>query len=268
MLYFYGLKLGFKSLCRGKINIELLTCPVRYWRFIEYKCVFNELKPVNTDRILDIGSPKLLSLYLAEKIGCEIYTVDIDDYFLEDFLFFQKKFNFSNKKIHAIVQDGRKLGFQDKQFTKVYAISVVEHIPGDGDTECLKEIARVLVPKGKCVITVPFSPVSRIDFKKENFYWSKFSIKDPTTGEIFFQRRYSENDLYKRLARPSGLRIVKINYIGEKIMIENKKELCDYLHPVTGPIQPIFSRLFHSGPTNNWKELQKPLCAVIVLEKS
>ena len=268
MLYFYGLKLGFRFLWRGKTNKELLAIPVSYWRALEYKIVFNELKPDPADRILDIGSPKLLSLFLADKIGCEVYTTDIDDYFIDDYLFFQSIKGRSTRKLHAVVVDGRKLAFSDNQFTKVYSISVVEHIPGNGDTECLKEIARVLAPNGRCIKTVPFAPESRIDFKDENFYWSKFSVKDPETGRIFFQRRYSENDLYKRLIDPSGLRAIKINYIGEKIMTKSSKELCEVLHPITGPIQPMLSILFLSKPKRSWKELKKPLCAVLVLEKS
>jgi SAM-dependent methyltransferase len=267
VLYFYGLRLGFQSLLRAKINKELLAIPVSYWRAAEYKIVFNELEAERSDKILDIGSPKLLSRFLAHKVGCQVYSTDVDDYFTGDYLFFQTIKDFSTRKLHAVVQDGRRLAFSDRQFTKIYSISVIEHIPENGDTECVREIARVLAPGGRCILTVPFAAEGGVDFREEDFYWSKFSVKDPESGRVFFQRRYSENDLRRRLIEPSGLRAVKIRYIGERIMTNSSKELCEVLHPITGPIQPLFSTLFLSKPKGSWKNLKKPLCAVLVLEK-
>src|SRR3712207_8939918 len=51
-------------------------------------------------------------------------------------------------------------------FTKVYSISVLEHIPDDGDTRCAAEIGRVLAPGGTAVLTVPFAPTSRDEYTK------------------------------------------------------------------------------------------------------
>jgi ubiquinone/menaquinone biosynthesis C-methylase UbiE len=219
-----------------------------------------------SDRILDIGSPKLLSLYLAEKIGAEVFSTDIEDYFIQEYSFLRQLIKMSEEKFHIGVEDGRKLSFEDNYFNKIYSISVIEHIPDCGDTECLKEIARVLSSGGRCVITVPFSPVSKVEFKEVPFYWSKSStfLAD---GKVFYQRRYSEEDLYNRLINPSGLKLKKLKYVGENVMINSKKELCECLPQITGPIQPLLSKMLHSNPVDSWKNLKKPLCALIVLEK-
>src|SRR5437016_1107653 len=157
MFYWYGLRLGLQALTRGKFS-PLLVTPVNYWRMLEFRLVFDELEARPSDTILDIGSPKLLSLFLADRIGCEVFSTDIDDYFVEEYRLFQEIKRVSEFRFHPIVADGRKLQFNSAQFSKVFSISVIEHIPGEGDSECMREIARVLAPGGKCVITVPFAP--------------------------------------------------------------------------------------------------------------
>lgn len=268
MLYNYGIKLGIKLLLRGKLkqSLRYLIKPVDYWRNLEYQLVYDEADFQSSDRILDIGSPKLLSLYLAKKVGAEVFSTDIEDYFVQEFSFLRQVENISPEKFNIKVEDGRNLSFDDDYFNKIYSISVIEHIPDDGDIECLKEIRRVLSKGGRCVITVPFSPTARIDYKKDDFYWARSSstLED---GEVFFQRRYSEEDLFYRLINPSGLILKKLKYIGENVMINSKRELCDILVPATGPIHPLMSKLFHSKPVDSWKNLKKPLCALIVLEK-
>jgi hypothetical protein len=60
---------------------------------------------------------------------------------------------------------------------------------------------------------------------------------------------------------------VRLSYIGEKVMTRSKRELSDRLPAITGPLQPAMSRLFHTAPAESWRDLAKPLCAVIALEK-
>jgi SAM-dependent methyltransferase len=272
MLYFYGLKIGIQSLLRWKLTeetIKNLVIPVNYWRTLEYRLAFEELQPQKTDRILDIGSPKLLSLFLADRVGAEDFSTDIDDYFLNDYSFFREIKSIPAERFHVLTEDGRNLSFKDNFFSKVYSISVIEHIPESGDTACLKEIARVLTPGGRCIITVPLSPISKNVYKKtDEIYWANSSGKGDENGKIFYLRRYSEEDLYKRLIVPSGLKLRKLQFIGEKILVNSSKELSDFLHPITGHIQPILSHLFHTKPASSRKELKKPLAALIVLEKA
>lgn len=270
MLYFYGVGLGLRSLLRGHISKKtaaLLVMPVNYWRVVEYDLAFKELDPKSTDVILDIGSPKLFSLYLAEKFGLQIYPTDIEDYFLKEYEFHKTLVPaLIRKNIHLSVQDGRHLDLPDNKFNKVFSISVIEHIPDVGDSKCMQEIARVLQPGGICVLTIPFSPSGYDEFTDGNFYWAGSSVK---TGDqkTFFQRRYSERDIHERLVKPSGMKVKKIEYVGEKILTEEKKELSSYLPYMLGPLHPTLARLFLTPPTNDYRELRKPLCALVVLEK-
>jgi SAM-dependent methyltransferase len=270
MLFTYGMKLGMQSLLRGEGTREALKniiVPVNYWRTVEYRFVLESLQPHKHDRILDIGSPKLLSVYLADKLQSEVFTTDIEPYFLADYEIFRKVRNIPQDRYHAAAMDGRHLQYGDNYFTKVYSISVLEHIPDHGDTECVREIARVLKPDGLCSITVPFSPTSRVEDKaSDSFYWSGSSTNQ-ADGRTFFQRRYSEEDLRSRLIQPSGLRLKELLFVGERIALPNLSEVGRLLHPILGPIHPAFSLLLHSQRTSDWKNLKHPLAALILLVK-
>ena len=107
----------------------------------------------------------------------------------------------------------------------MFSLSVVEHIPDDGDSSCVAEIARVLVPGGECYLTVPFWPQSRSDYVDDDaVYWTKHSVA-AGGGKVFYQRRYSEEDLFERLIRPSGLTLKDLKYVGEKVMVSSDLEL-------------------------------------------
>jgi ubiquinone/menaquinone biosynthesis C-methylase UbiE len=266
------MKVGVQALTRGRITketIKNIIYPVNYWRTIEYKIVFDELHPTKHDRILDIGSPKLLSLFIAEKYSSELFSIDINGKFIEEYQTYRRLRGIDDAKYHPLVMDARILQFPDAYFTKIFSISVLEHIPGHGDAECLKEIGRVLSPGGVCAITVPFSPQSKEEFRDPNdFYWSNSYTGEKIPEKIFFQRRYSEQDLFERIITPSRLKVKKLQYIGEKILTNKSQEFDEYMNLSTAPLQPLMSHLFHTKPSNSWKDLQKPLAAFIVLEKT
>jgi hypothetical protein len=52
------------------------------------------------------------------------------------------------------------------------------------------------------------------------------------------------------------------------VLTRSSRELSDFLPAVTGPLQPLLSRLFHTPLVESWRELAKPLCAVVALEKA
>jgi len=268
MLQSYGFKLGLKLLSRGAVReaLPFLIIPVNYWRTLEYRVVMKEGAFNAGDKVLDVGSPKLLSLYLADVVKSDVYATDIEDYFVRKFEMLREARGVPPSRYHLQVEDGRKMSFADREFDKIFAISVIEHIPDDGDSLCVAEMNRVLAPGGRCVITVPFSPESMNEYKNANFYWAG-SSKKSEDGKVFFQRRYSEADLHERIVKPSGLKPVSIRYVGDRLMTKSKKEFSEYLPKVAGHIHPLMSRMFHTPPADSWRDLDKPLCAIVVLEK-
>lgn len=269
MLVAYGLKVGAKlALAREpKLAVRYLGRPVNYWRTIEYRLICDAADFQPGERVLDIGSPKLLSLYLAKVVGVDVVATDIDDYFLGPQQKVAEIEGVPADRLRLQVEDGRRLSFDDASFDKVFSLSVLEHIPDEGDRDCVAEIARVLVPGGRCYLTVPFWPTSRTDYVAgKDVYWAEHSVSSGD-GKVFYQRRYSEQDLFDRLIEPSGLEVATLQYVGEKVLTKSSSELSDHLPLLSGPIQPLLSKLLHTGPSSSWRELKKPLCALVVLRK-
>lgn len=269
MLYSYGMQVGARLLLRGRTRQSLpyLIRPVNYWRAVEYRIVMDEAGFGPDDRVLDVGSPKLLALYLAKFVGARVVATDIDDYFVKNYSDVRAQEGISPERLTLRVEDGRRLSFADASFSKAYAISVLEHIPDDGDSACVRELARVLEPGGRCLITVPFAPEARDEYiEPASLYWASHSQRDGA-GRVFYQRRYGERELHERLIAPSGLRLARLSYVGERVLTGSRRELSDMLPAITGPLQPLMSRMFHSPPVASWRALKKPLCALVVLEK-
>lgn len=268
MLWAYGWSVGWKlSFRHPRLAIPYLGRPVNYWRSIEYRLITDAADFGPGDRVLDIGSPKLLALHLADRVGAEVFATDIDDYFVERQRVVADVQGVPEGRLHLGVEDGRDLSFADDSFDKVYSLSVLEHIPDDGDSACVAEIARVLRPGGSCFLTVPFWPESRIDHVEDgDVYWTRHSV-EAGDGRVFYQRRYSEQDLRERLVEPSGMELAAMRFVGERVLKDSEDELSDRLPLATGPIQPLLSKLFHVGPVDSWRSLDKPLCALVVLRK-
>jgi SAM-dependent methyltransferase len=262
----YGRAVGVDLLRAGRFRrgLRCLFQPVSYWRSIEYQLVWNAADFQRADRVLDVGSPKLLSLYLAEQVGAEVFATDIETYFVDEHQLLRRARRIPADRLHIDVQDGRRLDYPDNSFTKVYSISVIEHIPQAGDTECIREIGRVLAPGGQCFITVPFWRTSRERYRKPDFYWAASSVAT-TPGRVFYERHYSEEDLHARLINPSGLTLRHLEYVGERVLSRSEAELSD-VPPVLGPLEPLLSRVMHVR-ASDWRALRKPLCAFLVLSK-
>ena len=165
-------------------------------------------------RVLDVSSPKLLFLWLAANTRLRLTATDI----LPDFIAPTRRLldrpgldDNLEARLRLQTQDARALSYDDGSFDAVYSISVVEHIPGDGDALALREMARVLRPGGRVCITVPFATRYAEDWVGRDVYERRRS-----GGErLFYQRRYDDEALERRLVAPSGLAIREVVYFGE-----------------------------------------------------
>jgi ubiquinone/menaquinone biosynthesis C-methylase UbiE len=88
------------------------------------------------------------------------------------------------------VADGRALRFDDASFDRAYSISVLEHIAGDGDERALGELARVVRPGGRILLTVPYADTYWEDWRDRPVYGS-----DGEASRYFFERWYDETRL-------------------------------------------------------------------------
>ncbi|MBU1998202.1 MAG: class I SAM-dependent methyltransferase [Candidatus Omnitrophica bacterium] len=126
-------------------------------RYVEYPFVIKNL-PKPPARVLDVGCSGSFFPLLLASFGYESYGVDNRPYPILN------KIKFPN--FTFIQSDIRKTSFADSYFDAVTAISTIEHIgiggrygmkdDLEGDANAVKEIIRILKPKGVALITVPF----------------------------------------------------------------------------------------------------------------
>ena len=106
--------------------------------------LFSKLIPVRPeDDVLEIGPNTCLLLDALKEKARSITGIDINE----------EVVNRANRP-DLLCMDASRMTFADSVFNTVIGIEVFEHIP---DLEnVFSEIARVLVPSGKCYMTVPF----------------------------------------------------------------------------------------------------------------
>jgi SAM-dependent methyltransferase len=215
--FFTSLQVGVRSLI-GPYPREAaarLVNPLSYPRFMEFDLALRPLAPLDGCTVLDLGSPKLPALLVARHSSCQLYATDIRDYFIAPTAHFLNRMGLGERVGRDIVletQDARSLTYADEFFDRVFSISVVEHIPGDGDTQAIRDIARVLKPGGRVTLTVPF---------RAQGYWEEFvqgTVFERSAASrqaTFYQRHYDAATLSERLIDPSGLRLVQMELFGE-----------------------------------------------------
>ncbi len=240
----YGLALKSFGAGHTKDALRMLIEPCNYWRNVEVPAVLNELAVRPGERVLDVGSPKLPSLYLSYRTGAEIFATDLFPYFFDEYSHYLQRLGpppiGAGYRMEA--QDARALPYPDDHFDKVYAISVVEHIDDQGDSLAMREMARVLKPGGLCSLTVPFHHTYRESTIDHALYF-----KQPVDGKpVFYQRHYDSDALRARLVQPSGLALVRLDYFEERwLRYEYYYSLLNrFLRVPFSLLGPVFSRLF------------------------
>jgi SAM-dependent methyltransferase len=211
--------LGARSLAGPVLRDSLarIVNPLSYPRLIEFSSVMQRIAPHagDTRTFLDIGSPKLPFLLLAHRSRATVYATDIRPYFIRSSRYFVECLGLGaelGRRIFLETQDATQLSYPDAMFDAIFSISVIEHIPGDGDSRAMREIARVLKPGARVSITVPFAASGyRETYVGRDVYERRRQAAEP----VFYQRHYDQPALYDRLIDPSGLRIVAVDYFGE-----------------------------------------------------
>jgi SAM-dependent methyltransferase len=200
--YSVSLGLGYYWRRPGKVvhreALRRILTPINVSRCYEFRRTYELLMPRKNELVFDLSSPKLLSHFLSERSGCRVVTADINKQEVSDW----KTLTVSRRKLPSwVIANGTDLGFKDDTFDKVYSISVLEHIPGEGDSRTMAELARVLKPGGTLVITVPYAGKYRSECIKEDVY----NLHNGKKGTFHWSHFYDEPSLRRKLIESSGL---------------------------------------------------------------
>jgi SAM-dependent methyltransferase len=217
--YAFGLKTGAWSFLRNgfgagfRATISSLLQPVNsYTRFPEYFFLEEAVKDLVRGRngmsgkegaraggggrleVLDVGSPKLAGLFLASRYDLRLRATDISPLNVRPY---ERMWAAAGKRapgsIEFEAQDGRRLAYAGDTFDFAYAMSVLEHIEGDGgDAAAVSEMLRVLKPGGRLVLSVPFGR----EYVEQNIAGMAHAVERVRKKRLlFFQRIYDKRRL-------------------------------------------------------------------------
>lgn len=256
--YSFGLKAGVFNLLRNgfrigvKTSVGKITQPINwYTRFPEYYFIdraishrMAELPAGNRARILDIGSPKMLGLYLGYTNDAEITLSDLSSLNLDEYRVIWESLKGARGRVRFELQDARSLQIPDGTYDAVYAMSVIEHIEGDdGDSQAFREIVRVLKPGGIFAITVPFGP----QYLEQQIIGVQSSVVYTQDRKpYFFQRIYDEAAFRNRLMTAAkNLQGVEVTTVWRKHLWAHRgfARLNENIRGALGFLNPLLSAI-------------------------
>lgn len=157
----------------------------------EYDKVFNHANFEEDDIVLDTGSMHTyFSIYIANFVK-KIYTTDNFYWIKRDYI--NKERLLSPEEWITYIEskgDGKIIGencditdlkYKDNTFHKVLCISTLEHVIDD--QKGIKELARVLKPSGRLLLTTEFNfHIGKKYSEKDNSYYRVYNLK--SIGEL------------------------------------------------------------------------------------
>ena len=229
-LYGLSLQLGVRSLLRHGPSREAairLVIPLDPSRYLELPWARQTLGARPRERVLDLASPKLLAVSLARQ-GVEVVSVDALPSEVELWRRLAPEARFE-------VADGRALPFADASFAHAYSISVLEHIPEGGDERALQELARVVRPAGRILLTVPYAETYWEDWRDAPVYGG-----DGAGGRRFFFERWYDGARLGRLVGSAPVRELSRELVS---LAPNWSRAYNRHFPKLLPLGPFFGLL-------------------------
>jgi SAM-dependent methyltransferase len=253
-VYWFSIYCGLRCLWKGEFlnGLKFLVYPVGYWRLLPNALIQEEFSKLLPRRVLDVGSPKLMSLRLA-TLGADVIATDLDDPSLHH-RWMRTARAFGLDSYHAVFQDATSLPYPDASFDLVYSISVVEHIPDD--RAAMREMLRVTRPAGKLIVEVPYrnqvETITRVTDSKGK----------PVEVPRFYERHYDDAMLIDHLAAP---KMPSLTILGESLyfdpIINGDRHVPRLLRAMLWPLEPLVA--FWNCGVNR----KRPLSAYLVYER-
>jgi SAM-dependent methyltransferase len=261
----------------AKKFISTTLVPIDYTRTKEIPAILDVSGILNMKnkklRILDIGSPQILSLCLC--LYSELWNVVYINPFemeLEDLHIKSSVLSLKNLDVrYGNITDLSTIS-NIGQFDYIFSCSVFEHIHPEngGDIIASKNATQLLKPEGIFSFSVPYYKKGFSEYKYGDVYAEK-----ATSGKrTFFQRFYDKESLNNQIIQPTDLIVLEEKYIGEKYYFENNIHKRMAFLVGVGKRRLLFGRFFKNISDFFMEEsmsstsLKKPYLAILALKKN
>lgn len=209
----FGHNLGCRLLIRACASgLGYLLNPVSSTRYFEFAFARSCLSG-QPERCLDVSSPRLFSLYLADReLVHSILMVNPD---IRDLCCTTRIVH--RLGIDAIDVECQTVDFLSSQretYDCIWAISVIEHIAGKyGDTGAVKLMYGALKEGGTLILTVPVDRHFWNEYRDKGYYGTQG--KPMEEGKYFFQHFYDKAAIQERLLSPIEQQPRVMRWFGE-----------------------------------------------------
>lgn len=217
-----GLALGYSDLLTSNVKLNgykaLIYCfGLSAPKYIECTTAMKFLDLNPSENVLDIGCGHSVFPSILRRRSPKVSVMDIN----RNSLIWQiQKSRLARRPLQGLLSSGARLPFKDCSFSRVTALSAIEHFPGEGDIQFSEEMGRVLKPHGICVVSVPLVDGSKsvyiADWKWDMPHYltsllgpalpsilKKFNV-DRSPVDTYFAKKYCMSDVFRRIVEPSG----------------------------------------------------------------
>lgn len=191
----------------------LLVFPLDSVRYFEFDSMWQSLKHhAPTGSYLDISSPRLFPAFLMYKFSTLKATlINPDSKDLEVTRSLMDACGVG-ERCRYFCQPVGDFDGQNDQFDTITCISVIEHIPADGDTLAVKKMWSLLKPGGRLFLSVPCAKEAFIEYMDFHEYGL---LREDSNGFFFGQQFFDVPLLQKRIYNITG-NPVRYSICGEK----------------------------------------------------
>lgn len=227
-LFRFNARLGLYRLVKG----------MDYVRCIEFPTFTAELLRRRSEPLtyLDIGSgDSVLPAFIATQSSYAVTVIDKFDWVHAQAAYLRRlgKTEWLTSGRFSLRQEDflTATSLADGTFDLISALSVLEHMDGDGDTQAVRKIFALLKPGGRFLMSSPFN-----DQHAQDFFVPYAVYGAPPDGRgAFFQRHYSAETLRARIIAAAPFDVERIFYAGHYARLNFFKRF--WLVPA--PLKPL-----------------------------
>jgi SAM-dependent methyltransferase len=185
--------------CIRRGHYNLIFFPMDSTRYFEFGVSWERVRRLPFTRFLDVSSPRLLPLMLMRsnrQATAELINPDAKD--IRDTESFFRAFGVG-ERCRFSARTVEQASFEDSSFDLITCISVLEHIPADG--EAVERMWSLLRSGGRLVLTLPCMSQPLEQYISDNQYGV---LQPGSDGYTFWQRYYDGKRLDEKIFRVTG----------------------------------------------------------------